>query len=141
MEPRYFFQELRPLLAGEIAAKFLAALLASRVRQQLSSEHFWVGGTLAEIWAQMKSFPPKEDGDRRDDSGGGHNFPVDFRGEKRSNDTRASTTDPDAMHYRTGTGMEAKWNFIGHSLMENRSGLLVDAVSSRSGHAEPLEVR
>ena len=70
---------------------------------------------------------------------GGRNASADFRGEKRSNATHASTTDPDAMLYRKGPGMEAKLCFIGHGLMENRSGLLVDARLTRvSGHAERL---
>jgi transposase len=127
------------LLDGEIAAKFLAAVLAQpRVRRLLSSEHFSVDGTLIEAWASMKSFRPKG----RDDGGdgdGGRNVAADFRGEKRSNDTHASTTDPDAMLYRKGPGMEARLCFIGHGLMENRSGLIVDTRLTRvSGHAERL---
>jgi len=74
-----------------------------------------------------------------DTMGGGRNAPVDFRGEKRSNQTHRSTTDPDARLYRKGPGMEAKLCFIGHGLMENRSGLIVDARLTRvSGHAERL---
>jgi hypothetical protein len=70
---------------------------------------------------------------------GGRNAPVDFKGQKRSNETHRSTTDPDAMLYRKGPGMEARLCFIGHGLMENRSGLLVDARLTRvSGHAERL---
>jgi transposase len=128
------------LLEGEIAAKFLAAVLSQpRVKRLLSSEHFSVDGTLIEAWASIKSFKPK---DRRDDggpSGAGRNAPADFRGEKRSNVTHRSTTDPDARLYRKGPGMEAKLCFIGHGLMENRSGLIVDARLTRvSGHAERL---
>jgi len=128
------------LLAGEIAAKFLAAVLAQpRVKKLLSTEHFSVDGTLIEAWASMKSFKPKEPGDGNSPEGGGRNAPVDFKGEKRSNATHRSTTDPDAMLYRKGPGMEAKLCFIGHGLMENRSGLLVDARLTRvSGHAERL---
>jgi transposase len=127
------------LLEGDIAAKFLAAVLAQpRVRRLLSREHFSVDGTLIEAWASMKSFKPKGskggDGD-----GGGRNAPSDFRGEKRSNETHESTTDPDAMLYRKGPGMEARLCFIGHGLMENRSGLIVDTRLTRvSGHAERL---
>src|SRR6201993_1796279 len=70
---------------------------------------------------------------------GGRNAPVDFRGEKRSNQTHRSTTDPDARLYRKGPGMEAKLCFIGHGLMENRAGLIVHARLTRvSGHAERL---
>ena len=129
------------LLAGEIAAKFLAAVLAQpRVKKLLSSEHFSVDGTLIEAWASMKSFQPKDPGDgNTGEAGGNRNVEVDFKGQKRSNETHRSTTDPDAMLYRKGPGMEAKLCFIGHGLMENRSGLLVDARLTRvSGHAERL---
>lgn len=132
------------LLAGDIAARFLSALLCEpRVKRLLSSEHFSVDGTLIDAWASMKSFRPKTerrgDDDDGEGSGGGRNEPADFRGEKRSNETHASTTDPDAMLYRKGPGMEATLCFIGHGLMENRSGLIVDARLTRvSGHAERL---
>jgi transposase len=128
------------LLEGDIAAKFLAAVLAQpRVKRLLSSEHFSVDGTLIEAWASMKSFRPKGTGKDGGDGGGGRNASADFRGEKRSNDTHESTTDPDAMLYRKGPGMEAKLCFIGHGLMENRSGLIVDTRLTRvSGHAERL---
>jgi transposase len=129
------------LLDGDIAAKFLAAVLAQpRVKRLLSSEHFSVDGTLIEAWASMKSFKPKDGPGGDDDRGdGGRNAPADFKGQKRSNATHASTTDPDALLYRKGPGMEAKLCFIGHGLMENRSGLIVDARLTRvSGHAERL---
>jgi transposase len=128
------------LLDGEIAAKFLAAVLAQpRVKKLLSTEHFSVDGTLIEAWASMKSFRPKDPPEGGSPEGGGRNAPVDFKGQKRSNATHRSTTDPDAMLYRKGPGMEAKLCFIGHGLMENRSGLLVDARLTRvSGHAERL---
>ncbi len=128
------------LLDGEIAAKFLSAVLAQpRVKRLLSSEHFSVDGTLIEAWASMKSFKSKGSPAGDDSDGGGRNAPADFRGEKRSNQTHRSTTDPDARLYRKGPGMEAKLCFIGHGLMENRSGLIVDARLTRvSGHAERL---
>jgi len=128
------------LLDGEIAAKFLSAVLAQpRVKRLLSSEHFSVDGTLIEAWASMKSFKSKGSPAGDDSDGGGRNAPADFRGEKRSNQTHRSTTDPDAMLYRKGPGMEAKLCFIGHGLMENRSGLIVDArLTGVSGHAERL---
>jgi hypothetical protein len=127
------------LLAGDVAARLLTATLAQpRVRRLLSSEHFSVDGTLIEAWASMKSFRPKDEADPPQ-GGGGRNPSVNFRDEKRSNATHASTTDPDAMLYRKGPGMAAKLCFIGHGLMENRSGLLVDARLTRvSGHAERL---
>ena len=128
------------LLDGEIAAKFLSAVLAQpRVKRLLSSEHFSVDGTLIEAWASLKSFKPKEQPEGEEPPGGGRNAPADFKGEKRSNETHRSTTDPDAMLYRKGPGMEAKLCFIGHGLMENRSGLIVDArLTGVSGHAERL---
>src|SRR6267154_1396363 len=128
------------LLEGEIAAKFLTAVLAQpRVKRLLSSDHFSVDGTLIEDWASMKSFKPNEPPDAGGTGRGGRNAPTDFRGEKRSNQTHRSTTDPDARLYRKGPGMEAKLCFIGHGLMENRSGLIVDARLTRvSGHAERL---
>jgi transposase len=128
------------LLDGEIAAKFLSAVLAQpRVKRLLSSDHFSVDGTLIEAWASMKSFKPKKPSDAGGTGGGGRNAPIDFRGEKRSNQTHRSTTDPDARLYRKGPGMEAKLCFIGHGLMENHSGLIVDARLTRvSGHAERL---
>ena len=127
------------LLEGEIAAKLLAAVLAQpRVKRLLSSDHFSVDGTLIEAWASVKSFRPK--GSKGgDDESGGRNAVADFRGQKRSNETHASTTDPDAKLYRKGPGMEAKLCFIGHGLMENRSGLIIDTRLTRvSGHAERL---
>ena len=130
------------LLEGEIAAKFLAAVLAQpQVKRLLSTDHFSVDGTLIEAWASMKSFKPKpEAGD--DDAPpppatGGRNPDVDFKGQKRSNETHQSTTDPEARLYRKGSGMEARLCFIGHTLMENRSGLIVDArLTCADGYAE-----
>ncbi len=125
------------LLEGDIAAKFLSAILAQpRVKRLLSTEHFSVDGTLIEAWASMKSFRPKDSSDEPP-SDGGRNAQVNFRGEVRSNATHASTTDPDARLYRKGAGREAKLCFMGHALMENRSGLLVGACLTRAdGHAE-----
>jgi len=129
------------LLAGAIAAKFLAAVLAQpKVRRLISSDHFSVDGTLIEAWASMKSFKPKE-GDGKDGPppGGGRNAEVDFKGQKRSNETHQSTTDPDARLFRKGSGMEAKLCFMAHTLMENRSGLVVDArLTTADGHAERI---
>jgi transposase len=128
------------LLDGEVAAKFLAAVLVQpRVKRLLSSEHFSVDGTLIEAWASMKSFKRKDPPEGGPPRGGGRYAPTDFKGEKRSNETHASTTDPDARLYRKGPGMEAKLCYIGHGLMENRSGLIVDArLMLASGHAERL---
>ncbi|MCP1838543.1 transposase [Bradyrhizobium sp. USDA 4524] len=126
------------LLEGDIAAKFLAAVLAQpRVKGLLSSDHFSVDGTLIEAWASMKSVKPKDGSGEPPAQGGGRNAEADFHGQKRSNDTHASTTDPDARLYRKGKGKETKLCFIGHGLMENRNGLLVDAcLTQANGHAE-----
>jgi len=126
------------LLDGEIAAKFLAAVLADKkVRALLSDEHFSVDGTLLEAWASPKSFRPKDGSG--EPPGPGRNSERNFRGDKRKNDTHASTTDPDARLFRKGSGREARLCFMGHALMENRNGLIVDAVTTRaSGYAERL---
>ena len=126
------------LLDGEVAVKFLAAVLAQpKVKALLSSEHFSVDGTLLEAWASIKSFRPKDGSGPPPDPG--RNGEQDFHGQKRSNETHASATDPDARLYRKGRGKEAKLCFMGHALMENRNGLIVGAVATRaSGHAERL---
>jgi transposase len=124
------------LLEGEIAAKFLRAVLAQpKVKTLLSDEHFSVDGTLIQAWASMKSFRPKDGSGEPPASG--RNGERDFHGERCRNDTHASTTDPEARLYRKGRGKEAKLAFLGHLLMENRHGLLVDGrVSEAGGTAE-----
>jgi transposase len=127
------------LLKGDIAAKFFQAVLCQpAVKALLSDEHFTVDGTLIEAWASTKSFKPKDGpGDGSPPGGGGRNTERDFHGEKRSNATHASTTDPDARLIRRGRGKEAKLCHMGHLLMENQSGLIVDAVlTTASGTAE-----
>ena len=124
------------LLEGEIAAKFLRAVLAQpKVRALLSDEHFSVDGTLIQAWASMKSFRPKDGSG--EPPAPGRNGERDFHGEQRTNDTHASSTDPEARLFRKGKGKEAKLAFMGHALMENRHGLLVDGrVSEANGTAE-----
>ncbi len=96
------------LLEADVSKKFLQALLAQpKVKALLSEEHFSVVGTLLEAWASMKSFVPK-DGSGEPPAGGGSNAERDFHGEKRSNDTHASTTDPDCRLCRKGKGKESK---------------------------------
>jgi len=126
------------LLAGDVAVKFLAAVLAQpKVKALLSSEHFSVDGTLLEAWASTKSFRPKDGSGPPPDAG--RNGEQDFHGQQRSNDTHGSTTDPDARLFRKGHGKEAKLCFMGHALMENRNGLIIGATATRaSGHAERL---
>ena len=126
------------LLAGEIATRFLAAVLAqSKVKALLSDEHFSVDGTLLDAWASTKSFRSKDGSGPPSDPG--RNGERDFHGQKRSNETHASTTDPDARLYKKGRGKEARLCFMGHALMEHRNGLIVGAIATRaSGHAERL---
>lgn len=125
------------LLNGDIARKFMTSVLnLPQVRQLLSSEHFSVDGTLIEAWASMKSFVPK-DGSDQPPSAGGRNAERNFRGEKRSNDTHCSTTDPDSRLFRKGAGKEAKLCYMGHLMTENRNGLIVDArATEANGTAE-----
>lgn len=124
------------LLEADVAREFLSALLSlGQVKKLLSSEHFSVDGTLIDAWASMKSFVAKDGGGGP--SGSGRNGERDFRGEKRSNETHASTTDPDARLYRKADGQPSRLCYLGHVLMENRNGLAVDAALTRaSGTAE-----
>jgi transposase len=144
------------LLAGEVAARFLTALLAQpRVKRLLSGEHFSVDGTLIEAWASIKSLRPMADAadgagtDGPGDGGPsdtaarampeGRNAERDFHGARWSNDTHRSSTDGDARLYRKGRGKEARLCYLGHALMENRHGLVVDGLVSRAtGEAERL---
>lgn len=131
-----FSKNRERLLNTEIAQQFLLALLAlPRVKRLLSREHFTVDGTLLKAWASMKSFRPKDGGGNP--PAGGRNGERDFRGEKRSNETHASTTDPDARLYRKGYGRESVLCYMGHALMENRNGLAVaGTVTHATGTAE-----
>lgn len=125
------------LLEGDIAKEFFARVLdQAKKHRLLSSEHFTVDGTLIEAWAGQKSFRNKEEREETppDDPG---NPTVDFHGEKRSNATHQSTTDPEARLFKKGKGHEAKLAYLGHVLMENRNGLVVDAeVTQATGKAE-----
>lgn len=103
----------------------------------VSNEHFTVDGTLLEAWASMKSFQPKDSNDNDDSEGSGRNPSVNFRGKKRTNDTHRSTSDPDARLYKKSEGQQSKLCYIGHALMENRNGLVMDtAVTHATGTAE-----
>jgi transposase len=138
-DPTTFTKNRQRLLDGDIAQAFFGRVLAqARDRQLLSAEHFTVDATLIEAWAGLKSFRPKEedpaDQPPPDDPG---NPTVNFHGGRRSNATHQSTTDPDARLYRKGTGREAKLCYMGHVLMENRNGLVVQAeVTIATGTAE-----
>ena len=163
--PTVFTKNRDRLLTTEMSRKVMAAILAHReVAPLLSDDHFSVDGTLVKAWASMKSFQPKADDTPPDDDPGSppgpdtpaedqphttetvpmprpnrqnRNAEVDFRGEKRSNATHASTTDPDARLYKKSPGTGAVLCFMGHALMENRSGLIVQGdLTQADGHAE-----
>jgi transposase len=132
-----FTKNRERLVKAAVAKKFFDEVVAeAQAAHLMSDEHFTVDGTLLEASASLKSFKGMEEGDGPpvDDPG---NAAVNFRGEKRSNQTHQSTTDPDAKLARKGTGKEAKMSYSGHVLMENRSGLVVDAeVLPATGTAE-----
>ena len=132
-----FTKNRERLLVGGVASTLFAEVLAqARSRVLLSSEHFTVDGTLIEAWAGHKSFKRKDGSDQQppDDPG---NPTVDFHGERRSNATHQSTTDPEARLAKKGAGKEAKLSFAGHLLMENRNGLAVNGcVTLAEGRAE-----
>jgi transposase len=131
-----FSKNRQRLLDHDVSRQFfLAVREEARRRQLLSAEHFTVDGTLLDAWASMKSVQPKDkdDGPR----GGFKNPDVDYRGEKRSNETHASRTDPQARLMRKGPGKETRLCYAGHVLMENRNGLVVDIdLSQATGRAE-----
>jgi transposase len=128
------------LLNADIVRKFFEQIRDQAEAQGLlSDEHFTVDGTLIEAWASQKSFQPKDGGPSAPTGGGdGRNEDVDFRGQKRSNETHASTTDPQARLSKKSGGGEARLSYMGHVLMENRNGLVVDhRLSISTGTAEP----
>ena len=136
-DPTVFTKNRDRLLEADIAKEFLAQVVAQAQAQGLTSdEHFTVDGTLLEAWASVKSFQPKEGkpSPPPDDPG---NPTVNFRGEKRSNQTHESKTDPEAQLARKGDGKESKLSYCGNLLMENRNGLIVSAeVFTANGTAE-----
>src|SRR5262245_40050257 len=135
-DPTVFTKNRERLLRGDIARAFFERVLAqAQGRHLLSAEHFTVDGTLIEAWAGLKSFKKRgTEAPPPDDPG---NPTVNFHGERRSNATHASTTDPEARLARKGPGKEAKLAYQGHALMENRHGLVVDTcVTQAMGTAE-----
>ena len=134
--PTVFTHNRDRLLAADVAREFLGALMGLRdVKRLLSCDHFSVDGTLIDAWASMKSFRPKDGSG--EPPGPGRNGERNFRKEKRSNETHASTTDPDARLYRKADGRESRLCFMGHVLMENRNGLAIDAtLTHATGTAE-----
>ena len=125
------------LLESDIARGLFDAILAqAEARDLTSDEHFTVDGTLIEAWASLKSVRAKDDSDDPPE-GGGRNPERDFHGQKGKNDTHESSTDPESRLYRKGRGKEARFYYMGHVLMENRHGLVVDGdLTEASGTAE-----
>ncbi|MGH7642417.1 MAG: IS5 family transposase [Candidatus Dormibacteria bacterium] len=123
-----FAKNRQRLLQHRVSREFFEAVVSQAKRRHLlSSQHFTVDGTLLESWASMKSLRPRQgDGPGPLTGGGGKNSDVDFRGQRRSNDTHVSGTDPEARMARKGLGKETRLCFQGHVLMENRHGLAVD---------------
>jgi len=137
------------LLEGDITQKFFQAVLElARAGDLVSNDHFSVDGSQIEAWASHKSFQLKEPGGNDDSTslppppssagdGGGSNPSVDFRGSTRSNETHESKTDPESRLYKKASGVDSKLSFLGHAMMENRNGLVVDArLSEADGTAE-----
>jgi transposase len=133
--PTTFTKNRDRLLDGEIAAAFFeAVLLHADTERLLSDEHFTVDGTLLEAWASQKSFRPR---DQDPPTPGGGNPTVNFHGQRRTNATHQSTTDPDARLYKKARGREARLGYLGHVLMEHRSGLIVKTmVTPADGYGE-----
>ena len=135
--PTTFTKNRDRLLGGEVAAAFFDAISRqARAAGLLSDEHFTVDGTQLEVWASLKSFRPREEpeGPPPDDAG---NPTVNFRGERRRNDTHRSTTDPEARLYRKSPGRAATLAYLGHVLLDNRHGLVANVcVTAATGTAE-----
>jgi transposase len=133
--PTTFTKNRDRLLDGNIAAAFFdAVLMHADSDRLLSDEHFTVDGTLLDSWASQKSFPPR---DEEPPSGGSGNPTVNFHGQRRTNATHQSTTDPDARLYKKARGREARLGYLGHVLMEHRSGLIVQThVTPADGYGE-----
>src|SRR5215207_11356293 len=126
------------LLEHEAADEFFAAVVRqAKLRRYISSDHFSVDGTLLQAWASHKSFKPKDGPPPPSDPSASRNAEVQWHGQKRSNDTHASTTDPESRLYRKSHNTAATLCYSGHLLMENRNALIVDAeLSTADGYAE-----
>jgi transposase len=131
-----FTKNRKRLLQHEVADEFFAAVVRqAKLRRYISSEHFSVDGTLLKAWASHKSFKSK-DGPPSEPPAG-RNVEIQWHGQRRTNDTHASTTDPDARLYRKSNNTAATLCYAGHLLMENRSALIVDAeLTIADGYAE-----
>jgi len=137
-DPTVFTKNRQRLLEGKIAQAFFKEVLDLAGEKDLTSdEHFTVDGTLIEAWAGNKSYRRRHEGSSKGPDEPGAGSGEDFHREKRTNATHQSTTDPQARLYRKGAGKEAKLCYLGHVLMENRNGLVVDArLTQATGTAE-----
>lgn len=137
-----FSKNRERLVAGEIADRFFSEIVkVANTKKLVSSEHFTVDGTVVHAWASLKSFQKKEDKKERKSSKDldNGNPTIDFKGEKRSNETHESKTDPESKIYTKSKSETSKMSYMGHVLMENRNGLAVDARFSVPGyHEEPM---
>jgi len=133
-----FSKNRQRLLDQNIADEFFAAVVRqAKLRRYISSDHFSVDGTLLEAWASHKSFKPKDSEPESDEGPKGRNAEVQWHGQKRSNDTHESTTDPEARLYRKSNNTAAQLCYAGHLLIEHRSALIVDAdLTAATGFAE-----
>ena len=133
-----FSKNRKRLLEHQVADEFFAAVVRqAKLRRYMSSDHFSVDGTLLEAWASHKSFKPKDGTPPSSEPSAGRNSEVNFKGQKRSNDTHQSTTDPQARLYRKSSNTAAQLCYAGHLLIEHRYGLIVDAeLTAATGRAE-----
>ena len=136
-----FTKNRERLMAHKVGRLFFDAVVRqAREADLMSSDHFTVDGTLIEAWASMKSFQPKgEEPTQRSTDGAPGNPTVGFRGEKRSNETHQSTTDPESMLMRRAQGKESKLSYGFHTLMENRNGLVIDLRVTKATHRSERE--
>jgi len=141
-DPTVFTKNRERLLKGDVAGRFFAAVLRqAREAELLSDEHFSVDGTLIEAWASQQSFKPKDPPGSKDapKGTGPTPGPGDFKGQRRSNDTHQSATDPEARLYRKGNSQEARLCYLGHVLSENRHGLAVGGTLTQAGGSAERE--
>jgi transposase len=133
-----FSKNRKRLLEHDLAEGLLGEVVReARKRRLISEDHFSVDGTLLQAWASQKSVRPRDEEDPPTGAGSGKNPEVDFHGQRRTNETHVSTTDPEARLAKKGRGQETKLSYAGHILMENKNGLILDLlVSTATGTAE-----
>lgn len=135
-DPTSFSHNRERLLQHDVAAAFLDEVVREAQRRHLVSEdHFSVDGTLLQAWASLKSYRPRDE--QEPPASGGRNPSVDFHGERRSRETHVSHTDPEALLFKKAASEAARLSYVGHALIENRNGLVMDIlISPATGDAE-----